>query len=546
MSLPNYDYGLRETYHATAATPQFVDVPSTSSSYNAILSLVERGIVFGYADGTFKPNETVSRGQFASMLSRALKLPKANSSFKDVPKNSSLYEGISRAANAGLIMGNKGKFYPNQGVSNADIATILDRAMNLKGNFNETVALWYTDSSSITGYSLNSVKKMTRYQIMSGNTNHKFEPGKFANRAQTSIYIYRTLNLIEGNSIPPKPKPPIIKKQVRVDDKDQALLLNQSERSEKDLILALKNAILKLKNSQQNTVDDYKAYLDISITLAVIDRKVDYIGWTNVNELATVLNTSTSLIGKPITIPESYQNAIYEAESRLRTIKIAEGNIMRMKNKVTKLKKSIPSAKIADTIQVLYGSNSYNTMNQKEYDVVLEIVSDTLSRMDKVVFGGRDSQFYYRYLNGERYTEKTDQLKYMGFTNAEREIGSLVKAGISKEEIITLYKLKELAWELETRVPSQNISSSKYSYGYNFGDFYVTKSPSNYEISISAYDALVRLLDDREAIAQVYSAVFDAKGYRTDTKNGYMYFEMKGQWWNSSLLPVDKNGNLVR
>lgn len=51
---------------------KFTDVPATSSAYKAIASLAEHDITTGYVDGTFKPNEKVTRAQFSAFVARAL------------------------------------------------------------------------------------------------------------------------------------------------------------------------------------------------------------------------------------------------------------------------------------------------------------------------------------------------------------------------------------------------------------------------------------------------------------------------------------------
>jgi len=61
---------------AFAADSDFRDVPKSSYAYSAIVELAERGVVSGYSDGTFHPNETVTRGQFAGMIARAFNLQK--------------------------------------------------------------------------------------------------------------------------------------------------------------------------------------------------------------------------------------------------------------------------------------------------------------------------------------------------------------------------------------------------------------------------------------------------------------------------------------
>lgn len=56
---------------ASAATKAFTDVPTSHWAYSEIAAAVEDGIAAGYEDGTFKPGNSVTKAQFAVMLSRA-------------------------------------------------------------------------------------------------------------------------------------------------------------------------------------------------------------------------------------------------------------------------------------------------------------------------------------------------------------------------------------------------------------------------------------------------------------------------------------------
>lgn len=186
---------------AFAADSDFRDVPKSSYAYSAIVELAERGVVSGYSDGTFHPNETVTRGQFAGMIARAFNLPKGSSHFKDVPKSKALYEEISKAADAGIIKGTGGNFYPDRPVTRADMAVMLDRAMNLKGNFKEKENLKFKDK--IPPYALESVKRMVHYGIIKGKTNGTFAPSEKADRASSSVLVSRALQVIERNETNP-------------------------------------------------------------------------------------------------------------------------------------------------------------------------------------------------------------------------------------------------------------------------------------------------------------------------------------------------------
>ncbi|MEJ9211226.1 S-layer homology domain-containing protein [Bacillus smithii] len=184
-----------------AFAADFRDVPKNSYAYSDIVKLVERGVVSGYSDGTFHPNETVTRGQFAGMVARAFNLPKGSSHFKDVPKSKALYEEISKAADAGIVKGTGGNFYPDRPVTRADMAVMLDRAMNLKGNFKEEGNLKFKDK--IPPYALESVNRMVHYGVIKGKTNGTFAPGEYADRASSSVLVSRVLQVIERNETNP-------------------------------------------------------------------------------------------------------------------------------------------------------------------------------------------------------------------------------------------------------------------------------------------------------------------------------------------------------
>ncbi|HEX9990047.1 MAG TPA: SBBP repeat-containing protein [Chloroflexia bacterium] len=85
----------------------FTDVPQGSTFYDAIHCMACRGNVQGYADGTFRPNSSVTRGQLAKMVSNAAGLSEThtNQTFEDVPPGSAFYPFIERLASRGIIGG---------------------------------------------------------------------------------------------------------------------------------------------------------------------------------------------------------------------------------------------------------------------------------------------------------------------------------------------------------------------------------------------------------------------------------------------------------
>ncbi len=116
--------------------PLFTDLSTSAYYYKAVVDLSDRGVIGGYPDGSFKPNQTVSRTQLAVMLVNANNVSSfasAGSSFIDVPKSHWAYSFISAAANAGYLGGYPdGSFKPEKEVSYNEALTMIVASLGYK------------------------------------------------------------------------------------------------------------------------------------------------------------------------------------------------------------------------------------------------------------------------------------------------------------------------------------------------------------------------------------------------------------------------------
>jgi hypothetical protein len=82
-------------------------VPSTNTFYANIRCLACRGIISGYVDGTFKPNNLVTRGQLAKIVSNAAGFTEDPDPqiVEDVPSSTTFYQWINRLARRGHMSG---------------------------------------------------------------------------------------------------------------------------------------------------------------------------------------------------------------------------------------------------------------------------------------------------------------------------------------------------------------------------------------------------------------------------------------------------------
>jgi N-acetylneuraminic acid mutarotase len=92
---------------STVCPITFSDVPVGSTFYTFIRCLACRGIINGYPDGTFRPNNNVTRGQLSKIVanSAGFNEPVSGQMFQDVPPDSTFYDYIGRLASRGYING---------------------------------------------------------------------------------------------------------------------------------------------------------------------------------------------------------------------------------------------------------------------------------------------------------------------------------------------------------------------------------------------------------------------------------------------------------
>jgi amidase len=156
------------------------------------MRLVGLGIINGYSDNTFRPNNTLTRAQAAIMIVRAIGLSTegVSSSFTDVPPTHAAYKFISAAYQAGIINGySDGTFKPNANVTRAQIAIMVQRAFNVQAS--ETI-ITFTDVPE--GYAPKKfIETLASQKIVNGYSDGTFKPLNNVTRAQFSTMIYNAI-----------------------------------------------------------------------------------------------------------------------------------------------------------------------------------------------------------------------------------------------------------------------------------------------------------------------------------------------------------------
>lgn len=176
----------------------FTDVEVSNSHYENILALHDAGIISGYPDGTFKPGQAVTRGQAAKMLVNAFDLTKGENtlSFTDVPASNEYAEAIQVLASQGFINGYAdGTFKPSEEITRGQFAKMLTNILELTSNGTnpfKDVAASNEYASAITALYENGITK--------GTSADTYSPAADVTRGQISSFIVRGMTWLEENA----------------------------------------------------------------------------------------------------------------------------------------------------------------------------------------------------------------------------------------------------------------------------------------------------------------------------------------------------------
>ena len=108
----------------------FTDVAKDHWAANAIGYMHQLGIITGYADGTFRPNAPVTRAEFAAIASRFESLTEGTKRFTDVPGTHWAAKYITYVATRGWVTGYAdGSFRPENPITRAEVATVTCRLL---------------------------------------------------------------------------------------------------------------------------------------------------------------------------------------------------------------------------------------------------------------------------------------------------------------------------------------------------------------------------------------------------------------------------------
>ncbi|MEG1496717.1 MAG: S-layer homology domain-containing protein [Clostridiales bacterium] len=170
----------------------FKDVDENMWYAPYINDLAKEMVIKGYGDGTFRPENHITRAEFVTMIAPTITATnKANITFSDVKKGEWYYDNVMKVAKCGIINGYEDKtFRPDALITRAEISNIIYLASGLKAT---TQTKFFTDVPDGEWYT-EAINTLAANEYVNGNGDGTFTPNNSATRAESTKYVYALIS----------------------------------------------------------------------------------------------------------------------------------------------------------------------------------------------------------------------------------------------------------------------------------------------------------------------------------------------------------------
>lgn len=189
--------GAAEVPASALGPTQFSDLGNHWAS-GFIQELVKRELISGFPDGTFKPEANITRAQYAAIIAQTFNLPRqvgaTSGSFRDVADNFWAAAAIRKAASMGFISGfPDGTFRPQQNLTRTQALVSIVNGLGL-GSGNGNLLLFYRDRAQIPSYATDAIATATQRQLVVNYPRpQELKPMQPISRAEVAALIYQAL-----------------------------------------------------------------------------------------------------------------------------------------------------------------------------------------------------------------------------------------------------------------------------------------------------------------------------------------------------------------
>ena len=172
----------------------FIDI-SEHWGREIINEVAEKNIVSGYEDNTFKPDNSITRAEFLTILYNSgladTSVNDGDISFADVKGNEWYYDYVKWGAVNDLIVGYEDNtFRGNDIITRQEMAVVIGKFIKLTDmKLDENEAVEFADEDNIAPWAKDYVDSISAYGIVRGDNNNCYLPGKDLTRAETAVII---------------------------------------------------------------------------------------------------------------------------------------------------------------------------------------------------------------------------------------------------------------------------------------------------------------------------------------------------------------------
>lgn len=164
--------------------------------------LGELELIQGDENGSFRPDDTITRAEFAALITRVMGLTETpyENSFFDVLAEDWFSGYVQTVRSNGYMTGYDGLFSPNKPISREEIAKTVVAAYNDKTNtmLEKGRALYFNDIDTISSWAYDYITEAVNMGFVNGMGNDTFAPKNYATRAQAAVMLRRVYDKLNG------------------------------------------------------------------------------------------------------------------------------------------------------------------------------------------------------------------------------------------------------------------------------------------------------------------------------------------------------------
>ncbi|PSN16816.1 hypothetical protein C7293_00935 [filamentous cyanobacterium CCT1] len=182
--------------------PGFDDLNSAHWAWPILNDLNQRNVIAGFPDGTFRPADPMTRAEFATQLAQLFNLPLERSRlgkeilYTDMDPGHWAYGNVQQAVQMGFLSGYPdGTFLPDQPISRLHVIVALADGLLLKSSSSATIALQpYKDKSQVPPWALGPLVAATEAGLVVNYPDRsQLTPNRLASRAEVAVMLHRAL-----------------------------------------------------------------------------------------------------------------------------------------------------------------------------------------------------------------------------------------------------------------------------------------------------------------------------------------------------------------